>query len=74
MAGAVRYQSATGGSGLQSEEAGMQESQSSPHFEGAELVLQSGSEQNSIDARSLISTLLVYVAKSDGREREKDGR
>lgn len=44
----------------------MQESQSSPHFEGAELILQSGSEQSYIDARSLISTLLVYVAKSDG--------
>ena len=44
----------------------MQESQSSPHFEGAELVVQSGSEHSSIDARSLISTLLVYVAKSDG--------
>ena len=44
----------------------MQESQSSPRFEGAELIVKSGSEQRSIDARSLISTLLVYVAKSDG--------
>ena len=44
----------------------MQDSQSSPQFEGAELIINSGAEQSTIDARSLISTLLVYVAKSDG--------
>ena len=36
------------------------------HFEGAKLILGAGEQSESYDARSLISTLLIFVAKGDG--------
>ena len=44
----------------------MTESSTMPRFEGVQLVLPAEDEPESIDARFLISTLLVYVAKGDG--------
>ncbi len=38
----------------------------SPEFEGASLIVGEGGERESIDARFLLSTLMVYVAKGDG--------
>jgi uncharacterized tellurite resistance protein B-like protein len=35
-------------------------------FEGAKLILGAGEQSESYDARSLISTLLIFVAKGDG--------
>lgn len=37
-----------------------------PHFEGAQLIIGAQDKAESYDARFLISTLLVYVAKGDG--------
>jgi uncharacterized tellurite resistance protein B-like protein len=37
-----------------------------PHFEGAQLIIGAQDKPESYDARFLISTLLVYVAKGDG--------
>ena len=36
------------------------------HFEGAKLIVGAGEKSDSYDARSLISTLLIFVAKGDG--------
>ncbi len=41
-------------------------SDASPRFEGARLIVGEEGERESLDARFLLSTLLVYVAKGDG--------
>jgi len=44
----------------------MVDTNSQMHFDGSQLILSSKGKRESYDARLLISTLLVYVAKSDG--------
>ena len=44
----------------------MDSSTDQPRFEGAQLILGAGEQAEVYDARFLISTLLVYVAKGDG--------
>ena len=44
----------------------MNDTADQPRFEGAQLILGVQERAESYDARFLISTLLVYVAKSDG--------
>ena len=44
----------------------MDSSTDQPRFEGAQLILGAGKRAEVYDARFLISTLLVYVAKGDG--------
>lgn len=44
----------------------MDSSTDQPRFEGAQLILGDGKRAEVYDARFLISTLLVYVAKGDG--------
>jgi len=44
----------------------MDRSAGDPRFEGAQLIVGSGKHRKSYDARFLLSSLLVFVAKGDG--------
>jgi uncharacterized tellurite resistance protein B-like protein len=44
----------------------MDSSADEPHFEGAQLICGAGDQAEAYDARFLVSTLLIFVAKGDG--------